>query len=153
MKLTPERCAEFLVKNIHDQVERYGILSALSKRQLALVRQNRAAGLDVLVAKREYQIARIEVLLRESEGYKCYWRDTHEQWPTELRQTVEGAIKTLQQVLGAVARLDAHLRIAIEERMNEYRKDLGQLRASRKVHNAYAQPRPATLPHYTDKQG
>lgn len=153
MQLTPALCTDRMITNLNRQIECYGIIAALSKRQLKCIDRNNTLGLEAIVKKRQAQIERIEILAKEIAGYRKYMQETWHLWPAALANELSKSDSTLKRVLASVVRLDEQLSEAIRGKMAEFKDELGKLRCRQRLNSKYAAPKDSRVPRYADKKG
>ncbi len=152
MKLTPEFCAKQLAKRINSQIEFYGILSAVTKRQLKFINRGRINIVAEVLEKRQKLVEKLKVIARDAQVYRNYWASTRDLWPEEYAEEVRAAMQTLKQAVGAQAKLNAELETRVREVMVDLKSQMKTVKSARKVNQAY-HPRWGIKPPHMNKVG
>lgn len=142
--------AATLVRLLDEQIDLYGTLDELSKRQHGIVEGDDTDALLRVLADRQDVIGQIAELSRALEPYRADWDANVNRLPDSERARIRGRLDHLAVVMEQIARRDEHDRDVIEQRRSAIGAELGGVKRGGVALSAYGGQ--ARGPRFQDRE-
>lgn len=139
-----------LVALLDQQIDLYGTLDELSKRQHDIVETDDTDSLLRVLAERQSVINRIANLARALEPFRSDWDASVNRLPDAERVRIRGRLDELAIVMEQISRRDEHDRDVIEQRRTAIGAELGGARRTGVALSAYGGQ--AKGPRFQDRE-
>ena len=139
-----------LVTLLDEQIDLYGTLDELSKRQHGIVESDDTDALLRVLADRQDVINKIASLSRALEPYRADWDANVNRLPDTERARIRGRLDHLAVVMEQIARRDEHDRDVIEQRRTAIGAELGGTKRTGVALSAYGGQ--AKGPRFQDRE-
>ncbi|MEM1072309.1 MAG: flagellar export chaperone FlgN [Planctomycetota bacterium] len=139
-----------LVSLLDQQIDLYGTLDELSKRQHDIVETDDTDSLLRVLAERQSVINRIANLARALEPFRSDWDANVNRLPDTERVRIRARLDELAIVMEQIARRDEHDRDVIEQRRSAIGQELGGAKRTGVALSAYGGQ--ARGPRFQDRE-
>ncbi len=139
-----------LVRLLDQQIDLYGTLDELSKRQHGIVESDDTDSLLRILSQRQDVINRIAELASELEPYRADWDANVNKLPNTERARIRGRLDDLAVMMEQISRRDEHDRDVIEQRRTAIGAELGGARRTGVALSAYGGQ--AKGPRFQDRE-
>lgn len=128
---------ETLVRLLDEQIDLYGTLDELSKKQHSVVETDDTDALLRILAERQDVITRITELAKALDPFRADWDANVNSLPDAERTRIRGRLDELAVVMEQIARRDEHDRDIIEQRRTAIGAEIGGTKRSGVALSAY----------------
>lgn len=153
MSESPHELASRLHALLTRELEAYGEVLDLCRRQQALIEAKDANGLMTLLAEKQRRIEAITALEAEAKPLRETWDREHDGWPAAVREPVEACVARLRETLAAIVALEDEAKQEVETGQGAASDKLKQIQKGKLMHKAYGAPKVKPQARFQDRNG